>query len=55
MFTEGFEQEGLLEAEGGAPVTGPGGAAEAEDFSGLDTLMAGAKTRRAGRGKDGQG
>jgi hypothetical protein len=55
MFIEGFEAEGLLEAGGGDAAAGLKGPTAHDDFDALDTLMAGAKTRRAGRGKDGQG
>jgi hypothetical protein len=55
MFMEGFEAEGLVESTEG-PAPAPAGAPDqAENFDGLDALMRGAKTRRAGRERNGQG
>lgn len=54
MFVEGFEAEGLVEAPPGAPIR-PEAEDDAQDFGGLDALMKGAKTRRAGRERNGQG
>jgi hypothetical protein len=54
MFIEGFEAEGLLEGEGGS-VTASSSPVQSDNFDHLDALMTGAKTRRAGRERNGQG